>query len=387
MTETGLSIGIDASNIRAGGGLTHLGRLLDAAQPRAAGIDRVVVWSGGHTRSRLPDRPWLDRIHIPALDRALPWRAGWQQAVLPRAVGAQGCDLLFSPGGTLPRRAGVRTVTMSQNMLPFEPEEAARFGRGSTMWWKMRLLRRAQARSFRTADGVIFLTDYARNRVTTAIGRPPSRTAIVPHGLEPRFFLAPRRAVGRDELTPERPFRLVYVSQVDVYKHQWNVVSAVGQLRAEGLPVTLDLVGAAYPPALARLRERIEEVDRAGIFVRYRGLVPFDELHRCYGEADGFVFASTCENMPNILLEAMASGLPVASSSYGPMPEVLGQDAVYFDPVRADSVARALRTMIADAALRDRLAAVSFDRAQAFSWTRCAQDTFRFLGEVARGDQ
>jgi glycosyltransferase involved in cell wall biosynthesis len=91
--------------------------------------------------------------------------------------------------------------------------------------------------------------------------------------------------------------------------------------------------------------------------------------------------------MPNILLEAMASGLPVASSSYGPMPEVLGQDAVYFDPVRADSVARALRTMIADAALRDRLAAVSFDRAQAFSWTRCAQDTFRFLGEVARGDQ
>ncbi len=112
------------------------------------------------------------------------------------------------------------------------------------------------------------------------------------------------------------------------------------------------------------------------------GAVPYSALTIHYEEADVCVFASSCENMPNILLEGMASGLPIACSRRGPMPEVLGDAGMYFDPESAVDIARALRELIDSPALRTRLAQASFDRAQVYSWTRCASETFDFLAKL-----
>ena len=54
-----LTIGVDATNIRIGGGVTHLIELLHAAQPAEHGIERIVVWGGTPTLAALEDRPWL----------------------------------------------------------------------------------------------------------------------------------------------------------------------------------------------------------------------------------------------------------------------------------------------------------------------------------------
>ncbi len=384
MPDHSLRVGIDASNIHRGGGITHLIQLLQAAEPRELGIEEVVVWSRSIVLSRLPERPWLRKVHVADLDGALPRRLAWQRFRLPVALRRERCDVLFSPGGLVPPRAGKPAVTMSRNLLPFEPEEAARYGRFSALRLKMRLLRYGQAASMRRADGVIFLSDYARARVSEAIGRSLHDTRTIPHGLGDRFFLPPRPAVAEDELSAERPFRLLYVSTVDMYKHQWEVVRAAGQLRAAGLPVRLDLIGSPVPDAKAKLDQAIAEVDPAGAFVTYHDAVAFEALHRYYQEADAFVFASSCENLPNILLEAMATGLPIACSRMGPMPEVLGDAGAYFDPLDSRTIADAIRTLIDDSAGRERLARRAFDRAKGYSWTRCAADTFTFVAEVAR---
>jgi glycosyltransferase involved in cell wall biosynthesis len=118
--------------------------------------------------------------------------------------------------------------------------------------------------------------------------------------------------------------------------------------------------------------------------VRYLGRIPHSELHARYAGADLCLFASTCENMPNILLEGMASGLPIACSDRGPMPEVLGDAGVYFDPEKPDEIARALRELIESPELRTKLAQSSFERVRRYSWRRCADETFKFLAEVAR---
>src|SRR5437667_650331 len=117
-----MRLGIDASNLRVGGGLTHLIELLRSARPAAHGIDLVTVWGGQRTVAQLPaDRPWLRIEHEPMLDRGLPVRLGWQRLRLPRLARAS-CDLLFVPGGAY---AGTFEpfVTMSRNLLPFEPAE------------------------------------------------------------------------------------------------------------------------------------------------------------------------------------------------------------------------------------------------------------------------
>lgn len=372
-------VGIDASNVRAGGGITHLSNVLSEARPGDFGIERVIVWAGRATLDRLPDPPWLSKAHERALDRSLPHRLLWQWFRLP-GLAARHCDILFSPGGNAPR-SSVPLVAMSRNMLPFDWSELRRYGL-SLMTLRLLLLRYGQARSLRRADGLIFLTRYAHDAVLP-IARPRGRVAIVPHGVEERFRAAPRPQRSRAALDAERPLRLLYVSIIDVYKHPWHVAEAVGLLRREGLPVEIDFVGPTYPPSFRRFEKVRRRLDPENRFLHFRGALPYDELHELRDRAEIFVFASSCENMPNILLEAMASGFPIACAERGPMPEILGDGGVYFDPERPDGIAAAIRRLAEDTSLRERCAATAYERARAYSWARCARETFGFLRDVA----
>lgn len=374
-------LGIDASNIRSGGGVTHLVHFLGALNPFDAGFSRVIVYSGLKTLTILPNLSWLIGTHLPILDKSLLHRILWQSLELSSQARSFNCDVLLVPGGSYAGNFRP-VVTMSRNMLPFEWREAKRFGR-SAMTLKMLLLRQTQSYAFRRADGLIFLTRYAQTEVTRCIKESKARTAIIPHGIDSRFLGPPSQQLPITHYTSDRPFRLLYVSTIDVYKHQWHVAEAVGRLRKSGLPVVLDLVGPANGRALKRLRQTLASVDPSGTFVHYVGPVPHAEIHARYRQADLFIFASSCENMPNILLEAMASGLPIACSNRGPMPEVLGDAGVYFDPEKPSEIATAVYSLIESPALREEKAWLAYKRAQEFTWERCARDTFRFLAEVA----
>lgn len=374
-------LGIDASNIRVGGGVTHLTELLRVAEPMAHSFSQVIVWGGQRTLSRIEDRPWLLKSHQALLDKSLSYRTFWQRFKLDGLVRQADCDLLLVPGGSYSGDFSPM-VTMSRNLLPFEWQELRRWG-WSLFVLKWMLLRETQSRTFRRAAGLIFLTQYARDVVMRTISITAGETTIIPHGIDQRFVCPPREQFAIDRYSVNRPFRILYVSIVDMYKHQWKVAEAMAQLRTSGLPVILDLVGASYPPALARLKQTISQVDPSGEFIQYAGPVPHAELHERYAQADLCLFASSCENMPNILLEGMASGLPIACSNRGPMPEVLGDAGVYFNPENADDIARALRELIDSPALRARMAKASFKRVQVYSWRRCANETFGFLASVA----
>ncbi len=377
-----LTIGIDAANLRRGGGITHLVELLRAANPAGSGVKRVVVWGGQATLNELDDRSWLVKRNTPALNKGLLQRSLWQRYGLSRAAREAGCDLLFVPGGNYVGNY-YPVVTMSRNMLPFEWPELKRYG-WSTFTLKLLLLRVSQSRSYRKVNGLIFLTEYARQAVLGVTGLLHTRTSTIPHGLNARFNQTPKRQYPIAHYDEANPYRILYVSIIDQYKHQWVVVEAVATLRQLGFPVVLDLVGPAYPPALKRLKEALERMDADRAWARYHGAIPFKDLHLRYAQADLGLFASSCENMPNILLETMASGLPLACSNRGPMPEVLAEGGVYFDPEDAADMARALHELIASPQLRAQLAQVSYQLAQQYSWQRCAEETFEFLAAVAQ---
>lgn len=382
-SKAALKLGIDASNIRQGGGVTHLSQLLQAADPGAAGISHVTVWACKATSISLPERPWLTKRSSPWMESGLPRRILGQQLQLPRAMEAEGCNVAFFPGGTLPRRCASPMVTMSQNMLPFEPKEAARFGRWSAMRLKMWLLRHVQGRSFRRAQGVVFLTRHAEATITRALGGLAGASALIPHGIEPRFLQAPRRTRPLAECTPQQPFRVLYVSILMPYKHQVEVALAASRLRAAGIPIQMRFVGAAWGRYGDRFHDLLDQLDPERKFLIWEGAEPFSSLHSIYQSSDAFVFASSCENLPNILIEAMAAGLPIASSNRGPMPEVLGDAGVYFDPEVPESLDAALCDLIRDAPLRAKLADAAWRKAANISWERCAQETFAFIATVA----
>lgn len=377
-------LGIDAFNISTGGGVTHLVELLGAADPVAHGFHRVIIWSSTQTLEKINDRDWLIKVRDPLLDQGLLSRVFWNRFRQRQLASQANCDVMFLPGGS-DESGFVPTITMSQNLLPFEWRELKRYGLSSYAV-KLLFLRWVQRRTFRRADGVIFLTDYARSVIKEVTGELQGECPIIPHGINRRFMKSPREQRPRADFTENRPCRVLYVSIVDVYKHQWHVAKAVAILREEGIPIALELVG---PPAkgIKQLRRAMRQLDASGTFITYRGAVPYDKLDAIYAGADICVFASSCENMPNILLEGMAGGLPMACSRTGPMPEVLNDAGVYFDPEDARSIAHALRELISSQDMRVRLAQTAFVRAQSYSWKRCANDTFGFFARIARGTQ
>ena len=219
---------------------------------------------------------------------------------------------------------------------------------------KLELLALSQQQAFRDADGVIYLTRFAQQAVQQASGIVSPNSAVIAHGINDAFRTAPRKQVSLDRYSEERPFRLLYVSIVTVYKHQWHVAQAVADLRNVGFPVSIDFVGPAYGPALRRLTAMLRRIDPAHTFARYRGEIPYTQLPVRYQQADAFIFASSCENLPIILLEAMAAGLPIWCSDRGPMPEVLGQAGVYFNPEDAASITEAAKSLLTNIELRQR---------------------------------
>jgi glycosyltransferase involved in cell wall biosynthesis len=379
-----MHIGIDASNLLSGGGLTHLAELLNAADPDAHGFDEVVVWGGDRALSRLHSASWLRLVEVPVLNRSLPHRIRWQMTQLDRVAEAARCDVLFVPGGSF--TAHFRPiVTMSRNLIPFDRAANALFG-VSPMRLKLSLLAQSQSRSFRAATGMIFLTDTARRVVEARPGPLSGLVATIPHGVSPSFRRPPVDQLPLSAFSETRPFRLLYVSPVFPYKHQWTVIEAVARLRAKRIPVSLHLVGGTHWSAARRLSQALRRFDPGGSFVQCSGDVPYSSLPARYHGADGFVFASSCENMPNSLLEAMASSLPIACGNRSVMPEVLGDGGLYFDPEDAGALTEVLETFLHDSGLRSRLAEQAHARAREFSWDRCARDTFAFLRQVTRLD-
>jgi len=380
--EMKFKICIDASNIRAGGGVTHLVELLKKASPEEHKFNSVLLYAPSATLDLVENKDWLIKKLSPSVDKSILYRIYWQCFKLASLAKAAKCNILFVPGGS--DISGFKpVVSMSQNLLPFDEQQIKRYG-FSLFTLKILLLRLTQSFSFKRANGVIFLTEYACKVVLSVTKKITGTTVIIPHGVDPRFILAPRKQIEIKEYTNENPFKVIYVSTIDTYKNQWIVADAVAELRKDNVPVILNLIGSPRSPAIEQLEDCLKKIDPMGDFVNYMGQIPFDKLHDYYKNSELMIFASSCENMPNILLEGMSAGLPIACSNRGPMPEILQDSGIYFDPENVEEIVSALRKIIFSSDLRTEMSRSSFQLAKKFSWKRCADETFSFLSTVAK---
>jgi len=245
---------------------------------------------------------------------------------------------------------------------------------------RLELLYFVQNRAMKNAVGVIFLTRYAANLIQGATGRL-SRTVVIPHGIDSKFHRQkPERGWSEND---DRSIRCIYVSNVAMYKNQRAVVRGIRELRARGHDLELLLVGGGDGPAYRMLKEEIAASDPDRRFVKMTGFVPHDELPGLIASADIFIFASGCETISITLLEGMAVGLPIACSNRGPMPEVLEDGGVYFDPVDPDSIAAAVEKLITNGDMRVSVARRAKELSRQYTWPRCAAETWNFIRTVA----
>jgi glycosyltransferase involved in cell wall biosynthesis len=373
-------LGIDATNIRTGGGLTHLKEVLSNATPSQFGFDKVVVWSSQETLDKLANLDWLDKQSHPYLNKGFLASFFFQIVMLSKMAKQKKCSVVFVPGGTF---LGNFTpfVTMSQNMLPFEFKEASRF-KSISVKLRFLILFFLQSFTFKRANGIVFLTNYAFNFISKKIKLNDKKNIIIPHGISKEFLNHPKNQIDIENYSKENPFKILYVSIVTAYKHQWNVAEAVLKLHQEGFPIQLNLIGPYTNESISKLSVFLQKKENVKV-INYLGSIPHEELSNFYREADTFVFASTCENMPIILIEAMTAGLPIACSEKQPMPEVLEDAGIYFDATNSESIYNGIKQLLLDSNQRQIIATKAFEKTKNYTWKNCSNNTFQYLQNIA----
>lgn len=371
-----MKIVINALSARLGGGQTYLKNLL-AHLPESPDID-ILVYAPDSLR--LPNDPRIRRGTTTWPTENPLMRSLWEQFALPRILFRETANVLFCPGGVIASRvpAGCKAVTMFRNMIPFDPEALARIPLGLQ---KLRnfILKRVMLRSMANADLTIFISDHARQVIETLT--PVRKSITIPHGIN-AAFRTHGQTVQRPNWLPESEY-LLYVSRFDVYKHQLEVATAYAALPADlRSRYKLLLVGEA-DNALAQGVADLARKNGLENQIVIVGPIAYAELPAAYHHAAVNLFASSCENCPNILLEALGAGRPVLSSTVMPMPEFGGDAVGYFVPTDPTSIRDEIIRVLRDEPRRHELAAAAVRRSADFDWVRTSRTTWQSIADLA----
>jgi glycosyltransferase involved in cell wall biosynthesis len=376
---TNLRIAIDATRVKSGGGIAHLLGILNTENIHGYGIEKVHIWSYRQLLDRLPNRPWLIK-HCPSVTEASLFRQiYWQAFELRKEIERSGCHLLFAVDASTFSRFKPMVV-LSQNMIPFEVGFNDIYGYDKS-GIHQRLIKRVQSSAFRFADGVIFLTKYAANRIQHHTGRL-SDFCCIPHGVDPIF--KQERFQGNLRSKGDISFNCLYVSPIWEYKHQAELVRAFRLLNDRGYAATLTLTGGGNKEGHALLAAELERSDPQRRFVKVLDFIPHAEVPQLMAHSDIFVFASSVETFGITLLEAMTIGMPIACSSRSSLPETLKDGGIYFDPFNVESITQSLEKLITNPELRVKLAARAKVLAQSYGWQKCADETWTYIAQTYR---
>ena len=91
------------------------------------------------------------------------------------------------------------------------------------------------------------------------------------------------------------------------------------------------------------------------------------------------IFASTCENFPNIILEGMSFKLPILCPNIKPLNEIIGKNDFYYDFKKILSLKTKMSKFINNTKLREKNGKKNFIRAKKFNWSRTSNQTFNFI--------
>jgi glycosyltransferase involved in cell wall biosynthesis len=176
---------------------------------------------------------------------------------------------------------------------------------------------------------------------------------------------------------------LLFVGAQVPRKNLVRFVEALKIVHLHGFPVPLILIGPEGEDSQA-IRATAEKLG-IGPWIRPTGYVEQRDIRNAFRLATAFVLPSLYEGFGMPLLEAMASGVPVAASQVSAIPEVCRDAAVYFQPESPESMAEKVVAVLEDETLRGRLIARGKERSRDFSWKKAATETLAFYESTVQG--
>jgi len=221
----------------------------------------------------------------------------------------------------------------------------------------------------------IAVSEYSRHALTFGFRRTAQRkVSVVHHGVD-EIYSPP--------VDGTRHSYLLAVSDIYVQKNFHTLVRALAIARKRCPDLRLKVAGRRIDEGY--FKEITASIQLSGLenAIDFLGPLSKESLRQHYCDCAVFVFPSTVETFGHPLVEAMASGAPIACSNQTAMPEILGQAGQYFDPLNPSEMADAIVRIILEPGLAEMLSERGKSQVKQFSWRRSANLTANVLVSVA----
>lgn len=259
-------------------------------------------------------------------------------------------DLFFSPGYNPPLNCPVPFIFTLHDLNHIDRSE-------NSSLLKRLYYAAIVKRACQFASRVLTVSEFSRRRIVNWSGISPDKVINVGCGAGPEFNLA---------VEPyQMPFR--YVLNVSNRRGHKNVLRQVEAFAKARICSDIHFVITGEPTV--ELSECIQHFD-AKERVHFLGYVPDEKLPSLYRGAVALLFASLYEGFGLPIVEAMACGTPVITSSTTSLPEVAGDAALLVDPTSVAQIVVALERLLGDDVLREHLRAAGLVQASRFTWGR-----------------
>jgi glycosyltransferase involved in cell wall biosynthesis len=293
----------------------------------------------------------------------------WVQTALRIRARTAGINALLNTVPEAILGSPIPQVTVVHDLLPlFFPAEYPR---------QQYYFRSLVPRVLKRSRIIVADSESTRRDLTVSYGIAPEKIRVIYPGYDPTVY-APC-SVDRSSDLPEDSY-LLYVGNLLPHKNLLSLLDALAILRRR-LRARLIIRGDGQPAYARAVRERVETLGLPGA-VTFEGYTEGVALRHLYARAACLVLPSLREGFGLPVLEAMACGTPVITSSNSSLPEVGGDAAVRVDPHDAVDLADAMYRVLADRDLREDLRERGLKWVRAFSWRRTAEQMSRVLDEV-----
>ena len=238
---------------------------------------------------------------------------------------------------------------------------------------------RMQVRVVKQLPAVLTVSHNSKVDINAQMRVPLSRLTVVPVGVDHTVFRP------YDDVVKKKG-RLMVTSSSDVpMKGLVPLLEAIAKLRAER---DIDLIVIGRPREKGRVAMALERLGLSDIVTTISG-VSDEQLARLYGEAEVAIVPSLYEGFSLPAIEAMSCGVPVVATTGGALPEVVGvsgETGLLVEPNSPDALVNAIRRLLDDPALRQRLGAAGRERViQRFTWQVTARGTAACYDAILRG--
>lgn len=332
----------------------------------------------------LSDRAFQEpslRLHFSRLPTQQPLvRIFWEQCIQPVVLRRARVDLLHALAFVAPVAAPCPFVVTVYDLSFLRYPEAFRpFNR----WY----LSRFTAHSVKRARMVIAISESTRQDVINFLGVPPERVQTVYCGVDQNFCPLPEADITAFKKARRLPDAFIlFLGTLEPRKNIDGLIRAyAGWRERDRTAPPLILAGGKgwYYTQLFKLVESLNLTES----IRFPGYIPQKELPLWYNAASLFVYPSHFEGFGLPVLEAMACGTPVITSTVSSLPEVTGSAgaARLVDPADIGALAEAMAQLMSQPDLRASMSAQGLSRAAGFRWEKTAQETVAIYQSVLAG--